>query len=230
MISQWNFHRSLGVVWAASLCLGITVVSGSSANDHETFILTPQSAQKAPNSDGFIQLWHLLEPISASGETQNAVQATVKTEHFPGQFTVVPKDGDKVTVNGTELTWHDVDTNKYNINLYYFAQAHRKSPSALVLGGDGYQLPRRDGGCTSGGRFQLGLRLVGQRQEVIGIYGNRQTVVDDGVSKRLTLKRSKRHSRAHRQRQRSRRFCARILDREGKPLKNFTIHLSGANN
>ena len=28
-------------------------------------------------------------------------------------------------------------------------------------------------------------------QEVIGIYGDRQTVIDDGVSKRLTLKRGR---------------------------------------
>jgi hypothetical protein len=133
MITQRNFHISLGVVLAASLCLGITVVSGSSVNDHTTFILTPTSAQKAPNANGFIQLWHILEPISASGETQNAVQATVKTAHFPGELTVVPKDGDKVVVNGTELIWHDVDTNKYNINLYYFAKAYGKSSNGALF-------------------------------------------------------------------------------------------------
>ncbi|NLW84669.1 MAG: acetylxylan esterase [Phycisphaerae bacterium] len=228
MISQWNFHRSLGVVWAASLCLGITVVSGSSANDHETFILTPQSAQKAPNSDGFIQLWHLLEPISASGETQNAVQATVKTEHFPGQFTVVPKDGDKVTVNGTELTWHDVDTNKYNINLYYFAQAHRKSPSgALFWAVTVINCPEE----MAGVRLAVGSNSASvwwvNDKEVIGIYGNRQTVVDDGISKRLTLKKGRNVIRgAIVNGSGAADFCARILDREGKPLKNFTIHLN----
>jgi len=78
--------------------------------------------QNVPNTDGFIQRWLILEPIPANGDTQNAVQTIVKTEHFPNELTMTPKDGDKVTVNGRELTWHAVDTNEYNVNLYYFAQ------------------------------------------------------------------------------------------------------------
>lgn len=227
MITQRNFHISLGVVLAASLCLGITVVSGSSVNDHTTFILTPTSAQKAPNANGFIQLWHILEPISASGETQNAVQATVKTAHFPGELTVVPKDGDKVVVNGTEMIWHDVDTNKYNINLYYFAKAYGKSSNgALFWAVTVIDCPEE----IVGARLAIGSNSASvwwvNGKEVIGIYGNRQTVVDDGVSKRLTLKKGRNVIRgAIVNGSGAADFCARILDSEGKPLTNFTITL-----
>ena len=58
------------------------------------------------------------DPVN--GLTDNVVQAMVKKEYFPDQFTVIPKDGDKVTVDGKELTWHAVDTKLYNVNLYHF--------------------------------------------------------------------------------------------------------------
>src|SRR6266496_1592972 len=77
-------------------------------------LTNPASPEKAPAADGFIQRWLLLEPIGANGLTDGAVQAAVKKEYFPGQFTVISRDGDKVTVAGTELTWHAVDTANYN--------------------------------------------------------------------------------------------------------------------
>ena len=68
------------------------------------------SAEKAPDAAGFIQRWLILEPIGCNGLTDSAVQAAVKAEYFPNQFTVVPRDGDSVTVGGTNLIWHAVDT------------------------------------------------------------------------------------------------------------------------
>ncbi len=92
----------------------------------------PASAEKASDADGFIQRWLLLEPIESNGLTDSAVQAAVKKEYFPNQFTVVPHDGDKVTVGGAQLTWHAVDTKHYNVNLYHFAHALGK-PTSNVL-------------------------------------------------------------------------------------------------
>ena len=56
----------------------------------------------------------------------------MKAEYFPNQFSVVPQDGDSVTVGGTSLTWHAVDTKEYNVNLYHFAHSLGK-PSSFVL-------------------------------------------------------------------------------------------------
>jgi hypothetical protein len=64
-------------------------------------------------------------------------------------------------------------------------------------------------------------------KEVIGIYGDRQTVIDDGVSKRLTL-----HKGANVVRAAivngggATDFCARFLDAEDKPLKGYTVSLA----
>ena len=62
------------------------------------------------------------------------------------------------------------------------------------------------------------------RQEVIGIYGDRQTVIDDGVSKRLTLKKGPNVVRcAVINAPGLSAFCARFLDKDDKPVKGFTI-------
>ena len=65
-------------------------------------------------------------------------------------------------------------------------------------------------------------------QEVIGIYGDRQTVIDDGVSKRLTLKKGTNIVRAAIVNGGGATdFCARFLDADDKPLKDFTVRLGG---
>src|SRR6185503_7192325 len=52
-------------------------------------LIAPATPEKAPDAAGFIQRWLLLEPIDANGLTDSVVQATVKKEYFPNQFTVV---------------------------------------------------------------------------------------------------------------------------------------------
>jgi len=66
-------------------------------------------------------------------------------------------------------------------------------------------------------------------QEVIGIYGDRQTVIDDGVSKRLTLKKGQNIIRAAIVNGGGATdFCARFLDQDDKPLKGYTVSLGEA--
>jgi hypothetical protein len=61
-------------------------------------------------------------------------------------------------------------------------------------------------------------------KEVIGIYGDHQTVIDDGVLKRLTLKKGPNVVRcAVVNGGGATDFCARVLDQEDKPLKGFTL-------
>lgn len=189
----------------------------------------PDSAEKAPNTDGFIQRWIVLEPIRANGLTDSAVQAAVKADYFPNQFTMIPQDGETVTVGGTNLTWHAFDTKEYNFNLYHFAYALGKPTSfvlfwAVTIVDCPEEMP--------GVRLAIGSNAASvwwvNGQEVIGIYGDRQTVIDDGVSKRLTLNKGPNVVRcAVVNGGGATDFCARFLDTEEKPLKNYTIHLGG---
>ena len=188
----------------------------------------PTSAEKPPDHDGFIQRWTLLEPIRVNGLTESAVRAIVKKEYFPDQITVIPKDGDKVTFDGAELTWHSLDTKAYNVNLYHFAHALGKPTSNVLFWGVTIVNSPEE---ITGARLAIGSNAASvwwlNGQEVIGIYNDRQTVIDDGVSKRLTLKKGPNIVRcAVINGGGATDFCARFLGPDDKPLKNFTVTLS----
>ena len=62
-------------------------------------------------------------------------------------------------------------------------------------------------------------------QEVVGIYGDRQTVIDDGVSKRLSLKKGPNTIRAAIVNGGgATEFCARFLDARDRPWSGFTVN------
>ena len=190
----------------------------------------PASPEKAPDAAGFIQRWMLLEPIRTSGLTDSAVQAAVKKEYFPNQFTVIPHDGDKVTVGDAELAWHAVDTRNYNLNLYHFAHGLNKpTTDVLFWAVTIVNCPQE----MRGVRLAIGSNAASvwwvNGEEVIGIYGDRQTVIDDGVSKRLTLKKGPNVVRAAIVNGGGATdFCAQFLDAEDKPVKAFTVSVAGS--
>ena len=204
-----------------------TVVLGLAQSPAPT-LAPANSAETGPAADGFIQRWLILEPIPTNGLTDLAVQSAVKKDYFPNQFTVIPHDGDKVTVGGAQLTWHAEDTKLYNLNLYHFARALGKPTTnvlfwAVTIVNTQREMPnvRLAIGSNSASVWWL------NGQEVIGIYGDRQTVIDDGVSKRLTLKKGANVIRAAIiNGGGATDFCARLLDAEDRPLKSFTIRLS----
>lgn len=215
----------LGAAWAIP-CLA----AETTARPPAPSLTRPDSTEKAPNADGFIQRWVILEPIRANGLTDSAVQAAVKVDYFPNQFTIIPRDGDTVTVGGTNLAWHAVDTKEYNVNLYHFAYALGKPTSfvlfwAMTIVNCPEEMPQV--------RLAVGSNAASvwwvNGQEVIGIYGDRQTVIDDGVSKRLTLKKGPNILRcAVINGGGATDFCARFLDSEDKPLKGFTVSVGNA--
>lgn len=186
------------------------------------------SAAKAPDADGFIQRWLILEPIRRQGPlADSAIQATVKTPYFPDQLTVLPRDGDRVTVNDTALAWHAVDTRLHNVNLFHFAYAlGRPTSNVLFWAVTVVDAPRdipdvRLAICSNAASVWW---LDGE--EVIGIYNDRQTVIDDGVSKRLSLRKGPNIIRAAIiNGGGATDFCARFIDEKGDPVRDFTVNL-----
>ncbi len=188
-------------------------------------LTTPAGREEATGPDGFIRRWLLLEPIASTGLTDSAVQAAVRKEYFPNQLTVLPHDGDKVTVANAQLTWHAVETRNYNVNLYHFAHG-LKLPTSDVLFWvvTTIDAPKE----MKDVRLAIGSNAASvwwvNDKEVIDIYGDRQTVIDDGVSRRLTLKKGLNVVRAAViNGGGATDFCARFLDADDKPLKGFTV-------
>ena len=180
-----------------------------------------------PAADGFIRRWLLLEPIAATGLTDSIVQAAVKKGAFVSESTAVPRDGEKVNMESAQLTWHAVDTSNYNVNLFHFARSLDKNTSNVLFWVvTVVHAPRemRDVRLAIGSNAASVWWVNGQ--EVIGIYGDRQTVIDDGVSKRLTLKKGANVIRAAVVNGGGATdFCARILDASDKPLTDIVVSL-----
>jgi hypothetical protein len=185
------------------------------------------STAKSTRPDGFLRQWLILEPIPVNGLTDSAVQAAVRTEYFPNQLTVIPRDGDNVAFGGTNLTWHALETTNYNVNLFHFARAlHKPTSDVLFWAVTIVTCPEE----LHGVRLAIGSNAASvwwvNGQEVIGIYGDRQTVIDDGVSKRLTLKKGSNVVRcAVVNGGGATDFCARFLDPDDKPLTTLSASL-----
>jgi hypothetical protein len=187
------------------------------------------SLQKGPDGDGFLRRWLILEPIRVMGQlSDSAVQAAVNTAYFADQFTGVPRDGDIRKVGDTDLRWHAVDTLAYNVNLYHFAYALNKPTSNVLFWVvTVVDAPRE----MNGVRLAIGSNAASvwwvNGTEVIGIYNERQTVIDDGVSKRLTLHKGPNVIRgAIINAGGATDFCARILDADDQPVEDITVRLA----
>jgi hypothetical protein len=227
--------NSRNKLFLASLALLNSVLIASPAEDTKpaapSSLTRPVSAESYPDADGFIRRWLILEPIrSNTSLTDNAVQEAVKKEYFPDQLSVLPRDDDQVKIGDTNPTWHAVDTKNYNVNLYHFAHAH-EAPSSYVLfwAVTIVNSPEE----LRGVRLAIGSNAASvwwvNGQQIIALYGDRQTVIDDGVSRRLTLKKGPNIIRcAVFNASGATDFCARFLDAEEKPLKTFTVSLTDA--
>ena len=223
-----KFRRLL--VFTFALLTGSAFVRGQSASTQNVpYSFRPiTSTETSPDAQGFISRWLILEPISIGNQqTENASKAAAKTEYFPNQLTVVPRDGDKVTVSTNELAWHAVETINYNVNLYYFATGHDKtSANALFWAVTVINCPEEipDVRLAIGSNASSVWWVNGK--QVVGIYGDIQTVIDDGVSGRLTLKKGLNIIRcAIINGSGASDFCARFLDAQDKPLRSFTVTL-----
>jgi hypothetical protein len=218
-------RRRAAGCWLAGLLA--TIATTVAAQTPPTTLARPTSAEARPAADGFIPRWIILEPIPTVGLTDSAVQAAVQKEYFKDQLAVLPHDGDTVTVGEAPLAWHAVETNLYNVNLFHFARALGKPTSNVLF----WVVTLIDSSEERPGvRLAIGSNAASvwwvNGQEVIAIYGDRQTVIDDGVSKRLTLKKGRNVIRAAiLNAGGATDFCARLLDAEDRPLQGFTIRL-----
>ena len=218
--------RLLLVVIATSIGVAAVRAQAPAARPPAPSLARAATPSKAVDAAGFVQRWLILEPIRVTGQlTDSAVQALIKTTYFPDQLTVIPRHGDKVTVGETPLTWHAVDTLAYNVNLFHFAYALNKPTSNVLFWVVTIVDAPRD---LSDVRLAIGSNAASvwwvNGKEVIGLYNDRQTVIDDGVSKRLQLKKGPNVIRAAIVNAGGATdFCARFLDDENRPVKGITV-------
>ena len=186
----------------------------------------PTSATQPVDARGFIRRWLVLEPIPFSGRLiESDVLKALQTKPLQS-LEDVPSDGDIVDQNGA-LKWHALETVRYNVNLYHFAWALSKPTSNVVfwavttVDSPNVMSDVRLAICSNSASNWW---LNGER--VVALYDDRQTVIDDGVSKRLTLKKGRNVIvAAIVNGGGATDFCARFLDEKGQPITGLTVSL-----
>lgn len=224
--------------WKAWLAVCLVLLMGLPAHAQkkkiaeglEPYFSAPTEGVMTPDDDGFIRRWLLLEPIdkpnrSNTAFTDSYIREAFATEYFPGQFTVVPTDGDRVRVGKQKLTWHALESKLFNVKLFRFASGLKKQVYGVLF----WAVTVID--CPeeiSGVRMAVGSNSASMwwlnGEEAVILSGDRRMVRDDCMSRRLTLKKGKNIVRgAVINGPGMSDFCIRFVDENGAPVKNMTI-------
>jgi hypothetical protein len=172
----------------------------------------------------------LLEPINKPNRsntvfTDTYVRNALTTVSFTNQFTGVPRDGDKVTVDGQELAWHALDSSLFNVKLFRFADGVNKPTYGVVFWAvTVVNCPRE----MKNVRMAVGSNAASMwwlnGNEVVNLFGDRRMMMDDCVSKRITLNQGKNIIRgAVINGPGMSDFCVRFIDENGNPVKDITM-------
>lgn len=241
-----NMNQITIVLTVTTVMLSATVLqaqTGRAWNQHDESVVLDSvrsidpyfvpaiNTLKTPDDDGFIQRWLLLEPIekpvrSNTVFTDSYLRNAFDTLYFHKQFTLLPRDGDKVMVGGQQLTWHALDSKRFNVKLFRFAYGlHKPVYGVLFWAVTVVNSPvemrnvRMSVGSNSASRWWL------NGEEVLLLSGDRRMVMDDAVSPRLTLKKGRNIIRGVVINGPGMSdFCVRFLNEKGEPVKN--IHIS----
>jgi hypothetical protein len=192
---------------------------------------------KAPDIEGFLRRWLLLEPITKPNRTNTVftdsyVRAAFATEYFPGQMTAVPRSGDTVTVDGQKLAWHAVDSSGFNVRLFRFAYGLNKPTYGVIFWAVTVVDSPRE---LKNVRMAVGSNSASMwwlnGKEAVLLSGDRRMVMDDCVSPRLALNKGRNVIRgAVINGPGLSDFCVRFIDERGKPITDLTLNLEQAGN
>ena len=218
------------------------------------YFSTPVEEAIQPDELGFIRRWLLLEPISKPnrGNTvfvDSYVRTNLDTGWNKGEFTL-PKEGDKETMmveyqkpvdmsagrpmwgvepetemKKVKLTWHALDSKLFNVKLYPYAVGTETGRYGLICRAvtvidvpEDLENVRLAVGSNSASMWWI------DGEEALILSGDRRMVMDDGVSKRITLKKG-RHilTGAVINGPGMSDFCVRFVDEQGNPVMNYNI-------
>ncbi|MCR5697033.1 MAG: family 43 glycosylhydrolase [Marinilabiliaceae bacterium] len=198
--------------------------------NHESYFAAPTSASIAPDSDGFIRRWFILEPIakdirSNTDFTDTYLKNAFHDTEYRKIFDVVPTDGKKVKFQKQSLTWHKLDATRYNMKLFRFAETYGTKLYGVLFSGitvikcdDEIRNVRLSAGSNSASSWYL------NGEEILLMQGDRRMVKDDCVSGLVILKKGINIlSVSVINGPGMSDFCARFIDENGNAVTNYNI-------
>jgi hypothetical protein len=205
-------------------------IKGDTTHTISRHFTLASTAKKAPDAKGFIQRWLVLEPVKKdiarnSIFTDNYLRTTFSTDNFSDDYNIVPKNGETVKVGNQELKWYALDSKAFNFNLYHFTYAINSPRYGILVWlvtvvdcPEEMKNVRMTAGCNSASMWWL------NGKEALMLSGDRDMIVDNVTSSRLTLKKGKNIIRgAVINGPGMCNFCVRFLDEKGSPVKNLSI-------
>jgi hypothetical protein len=192
------------------------------------FVPATKSPAK-PDKDGFLRRWLLLEPIDKPNRSNDVftgtyVRATLGHEYYPNQFAALPRNGDVVKVGNQSLAWHALDTARFDVKLFRFAYGLNKQTYGVIFWAATVVNSPRDinvrlaVGSNSASMWKL------NGEDVASLFDDRRMVMDDVVSKPLTLKKGRNVLwGAVINGPGLSDFCVRFVDDRGQPIKDVTV-------
>lgn len=185
------------------------------------YFSTPSAEAMQPDEKGFIRRWLLLEPIAHETRTNTVfvdsyVRQYLDTGWNKGDFKL-PQDG--------KDGWHALDSRLFNVKLYRYAVGTETGRYGMICRvvtvidvPEDIECVRLAAGSNSASMWWI------DGEEVLILSGDRRMVMDDGASRRLTLKKG-RHilSGSIINGPGMSDFCVRFIDEEGKPVLDYDI-------
>ena len=185
------------------------------------YFCAPSSEAMQPDEKGFIRRWLLLEPIAHETRTNTVfvdsyVRQYLDTGWNKGDFKL-PQDG--------RDGWHALDSRLFNVKLYRYAVGTETGRYGMICRvvtvidvPEDIECVRLAAGSNSASMWWI------DGEEVLILSGDRRMVMDDGASRRLTLKKG-RHilSGSIINGPGMSDFCVRFIDEEGNPVLDYDI-------
>lgn len=147
-------------------------------------------------------------------------------QHFTGQQTMIPADGQIVEVgDNVQLAWRSIESTGNNVQLFRFAKQSDKPFYGVLFWAmtvidcpEVLENVRLAAGSNSASMWWI------DGEEALILSGDRRMVMDDGMSRRLTLTRGRHTIRvAVINGPGMSNFCARFVDEHGAPVTTYLI-------
>jgi hypothetical protein len=176
-----------------------------------------KAAPSQPDAQGLIRRWKLMEPIAVDVRSNVVFTDSWLRQKFSEELAKLPKQ--------KKAKWYTLDSENYNVRLFRFAEKYGKQTygsfywcETVIDCPEEMQNVRL--ACGSNGASMWWLN----DEEALLLEGDRRMVEDDGVSRRLTLKKGRNVLRcAVINGPGLADMCVRFIDENMKPVTNFNV-------